>query len=57
MASGAFAESANSNHFSSVASPRWRGAFLQCAPVAKLGAPVLAIGSNNSPQPTAHSGG
>ncbi|WP_367067050.1 DUF1010 domain-containing protein [Oryzisolibacter sp. LB2S] len=46
LAFGAFAASATSYHFPCVASPRWRSAFSQFAPVAKLGFPVLAIGSN-----------
>ncbi len=51
------AASATSYHFSCVAPPRWRSAFSQFAPVAKLGFPVLAIGSNHSSQPTAYGGG
>ncbi|WP_291220213.1 DUF1010 domain-containing protein [Dokdonella sp.] len=57
LASGAFTASASSYHFSCFASPRWRSAFSQFAPVAKLGFPVLAIGSNCSSQPTAYGGG
>ena len=57
LASGAFTASATSYHFSRIAPPRWRGAFSQFAPVAKLGLPVLAIGSNCSSQPTAYGGG
>jgi len=45
--------SATSYHFASLALPRWRFAFSQFAPVAKLGLPVLASGSNFSSQPTA----
>ncbi|MBN8558252.1 MAG: DUF1010 domain-containing protein [Burkholderiales bacterium] len=46
LASGPCVASASSYHFSCVAPPRWRSAFSQFAPVAKLGFPVLAIGSN-----------
>ena len=57
LAASPCAASASSYHFSSAAPPRWRSAFPQFAPVAKLGVPVLAIGSNHSSQPTAYGGG
>ena len=57
LASGPCVAAASSYHFSCAASPRWRSAFSQFAPVAKLGFPVLAIGSNCSSQPTAYGGG
>ena len=57
LASSARAVSAISYHFASVASPPWRSAFSQFAPVVKLGFPVLASGSNCSSQPTAYGGG
>ncbi|WP_246881376.1 DUF1010 domain-containing protein [Acidovorax sp. JG5] len=52
MASSPCAASASSYHFSSSASPRWRSAFSQFAPVVKLGFPVLASGSNCAVKPT-----
>ncbi|MFC4474226.1 DUF1010 domain-containing protein [Comamonas denitrificans] len=53
LASSAFTASVSSYHFRSVMPPRWRSAFSQFAPVAKLGLPVLASVSNCSSQPTA----
>ena len=38
--------------FASIASPPWRSAFSQCAPVVNLGFPVLAYGSNCAVKPT-----
>ena len=43
---------ASSYYFSSNAQPRWRCAFSQFVPVAKLQLPVLASGSNISVKPT-----
>ncbi|MCA0311580.1 MAG: DUF1010 domain-containing protein [Proteobacteria bacterium] len=57
LAAGPCVASANSYHFASVAPPRWRFAFSQFAPVAKLGLPVLASGSNFSSQPTGYAVG
>jgi len=54
LAAGPRVASAASYHFASVAPPRWRFAFSQFVPVAKVGLPVLAIGSNCSSQPTAY---
>jgi len=54
LASGAFTASASSYHFCKTSPPRWRSAFSQFMPVAKLGLPVLASGSNCSSQPTAY---
>ncbi|MCE1249805.1 MAG: DUF1010 domain-containing protein [Comamonadaceae bacterium] len=53
LAVGPCVASAASYYFASIAPPRWRFAFSQFAPVAKLGLPVLASGSNFSSQPTA----
>ena len=52
LASSPCAASASSYHFSSSASPPWRSAFSQFAPVVKLGFPVLASGSNCAVKPT-----
>ena len=52
FASSPCAASATSYHFSSIASPPWRSAFSQFAPVVKLGLPVLASGSNCAVKPT-----
>ena len=52
LASSPCAASASSYHFSSSASPPWRSAFSQFAPVVKLGFPVLASGSNRAVKPT-----
>ncbi|QIL44054.1 DUF1010 domain-containing protein [Acidovorax sp. HDW3] len=54
LAAGPCVASASSYHFASVVPPQWRFAFSQFAPVAKLGLPVLASGSNCSSQPTAY---
>jgi len=54
LAAGPSVASAASYHFASVAPPRWRFAFSQFVPVAKLGLSVLASGSNCSSQPTAY---
>ncbi|MGB6101070.1 MAG: DUF1010 domain-containing protein [Comamonas sp.] len=48
LASSACPSSATSYHFASTAPPRWLSAFSQFAPVATLGLPVLASGSNFS---------
>jgi hypothetical protein len=52
LASSPCAASASSYHFSSSASPPWRSAFSQFAPVVNLGLPVLASGSNCAVKPT-----
>ena len=52
LASSPCAASASSYHFSSSASPPWRSAFSQFAPVVKLGFSVLASGSNCAVKPT-----
>ena len=52
LASSPLAASATSYHFSSIASPPWRCAFSQFAPVVNLGLPVLASGSNRAVKPT-----
>ena len=52
LASGPCAASASSYRFSSAVPPRWRCAFSQFVPGAKLGLPVLASGSNISVKPT-----
>ena len=51
-ASSAWAASATSYHFSSIASPSWRSAFSQLVPVTKSKLSVLASGSNISVKPT-----
>ena len=52
LASSPCAASARSYRFCSAAQPRWRSAFPQFVPVAKLWLPVLASGSNISVKPT-----
>ncbi|WP_404302907.1 DUF1010 domain-containing protein [Alicycliphilus denitrificans] len=52
LASSPCVASASSYRFCSAAQPRWRSAFPQFVPVAKLGLPVLASGSNISVKPT-----
>ena len=52
LASSPCAASASSYRFTSTVLPRWRSAFSQFAPIAKLGLPVLASGSNISVKPT-----
>ena len=52
LASSPCVASAISYRFASVAPLRWRRAFSQLAPVAKLKLPVLASGSNISVKPT-----
>ncbi|MCA0311920.1 MAG: DUF1010 domain-containing protein [Proteobacteria bacterium] len=52
LASSLCAASASSYRFCSAVPPRWRRAFSQFAPVAKLRFPVLASGSNISVKPT-----
>ena len=52
LASSACVASATSYLFVSAASPRWRNAFSQFAPVVRLGFPGLASGSNRAVKPT-----
>ena len=52
LASSAYAASAASYHFASIAPPPWRSAFSRFALVVKLGFPVLASGSNCAVKPT-----
>ena len=52
LASSPCVESATSYHFSSSASPPWRSAFSQFAPVVNSGFSVLAAGSNCAVRPT-----
>ena len=52
LASSPCVASASSYRFGSAASPRWRCAFSQLAPVAKSKLSVLASGSNISVKPT-----
>ena len=52
LASSPCAASASSYHFSSSASPPWRTAFSQFAPVVNSGVSVLASGSNCAVKPT-----
>ena len=52
LASSAYAASAASYLFESIAPPPWRSAFSRFALVVKLGFPVLASGSNCAVKPT-----